>query len=62
MLHHRTTDPIQRLEHIVNRIQRQHERELAAQHVYPHSDWPDFWIEAYDELLPEFTTSERSEG
>ncbi len=53
-LHHRTNDPILRAQHIADRLEHQHERDIAERTgMYP-SDWPNFWIKQFDEIMTEF--------
>lgn len=50
---HHTTDPAKRAEHIANREERKHERELFLRDEYTLKDWPYFWLETYRKSLEE---------
>ena len=50
---HRTEDPAIRAEHIADRLQREHEKELALKDQFPYSDWPKFWLETCRCVLEE---------
>lgn len=67
MLHHRTTDPAVRAEHIADRLDEEHSEELLLRSLgqfdglrcyYPtpvsaYSDWPRFWLATYDDVRRE---------
>jgi len=60
-MRHHTTDPAKRAEHIANRLERQHENELAEQGLYPYEDWPRFWLKTYDRILPELAATNETQ-
>lgn len=55
MLHHRTTDPARRAEHIADQLEREHEHALADMGEYPFQDWPQYWLDAYATVHAELT-------
>ncbi len=62
MLHHRTTDPSRRAEHIANREEKLHEQAVFAAWD-PFDDdslslnWPRFWLDVYQDTLNEVSES-----
>lgn len=55
MLHHRTTNPAQRAEHIANREEQIRDQELADKGLNPYIDlgWPEHWLTTYRMALGE---------
>lgn len=57
MLHHRTTNPAKRAEHITDRLERQHYLSLFREGWFDY-DWPRFWLKTYNTVLKEFTVKQ----
>jgi hypothetical protein len=55
MLHHRTTNPAERAEHIANREGQIRDQELADKGLNPYVNlgWPECWLVSYQKVLCE---------
>lgn len=56
MLHHRTTDPCKRAEHIADRLDKLYEQQ-GDYDAYIR-DWPRYWLDAYGEVIKELQNNE----
>ena len=52
-MRHHTIDPEKRAEHVADGLQRQREKDLAAQGRSPYTNWPEHWLEVHSQVLEE---------
>jgi hypothetical protein len=64
MLHHRTTNPAERAEHIANREEQIRDQELAENGLNPYLNpiWPECWLSFHRKVMYELAREAHDES